>query len=46
MVGDQLAGKNLLIKAIFKIKVPKSLRICIKDPLNIIIMVNNKPGTF
>ena len=46
IVGDQLAGKSLLIKAIFKIKVPKSLRIYIKYPLNIIITVNNKPGTF
>ena len=46
VVGNQLVGKSLLIKVIFEIKVPRSLRICIRYPLNITIMVNNKPGTF
>ena len=44
IVGDQLAGKSLLIKAISKIKVLRSLGTCIKCPLNIIITANNKPS--
>ena len=46
IVGDQLAGKSLLIKVIFKIKVLRSLKIYIRCPLNIIITANNKLGTF
>ena len=46
IVGDQSAGKNSQIKVIFEIKVPRSLRIYIKYPLNIIIIANDKPGTF
>ena len=42
IVGDQSAGKNSLIKVIFEIKVPRSLKIYIKCPLNITITANNK----
>ena len=44
VVGDQLAGKSSLIKAISKIKVLRSLGICIRCLLNIIITANNELG--